>query len=400
MNVAIIGGGAAGLMVAITAAEDRHRVVVFERQARVGRKLLATGNGRCNLTNMKIEPKNYHGLEPDFALPALERFPPERTRDFFLSLGLLTTAESNGRVYPFSDQAGSVLDVLRFAAQERGAEIRTGAEVAAISRAGGSFLLRVGGGCEYFDRVIVCCGGLAGGKLGGTGSGYELLSSLGHSRTNLYPSLIQLKTGSAFARSLKGVRADGKAQIYQNGVLIAESAGEIQFTDFGLSGPAIFEVSRAASTASGSVEARLDLMRSFGMDDILSLLECRASSFSSLTLENLLTGMLHNRLGRTVIRAAGYSLTAPISALRPSDLWKIAGTLKNFVFPITGTPGFDSAQVTAGGIKTCEFKPETMESRIIPGLYAAGEVLDIDGDCGGYNLQWAWASGRLAGRLL
>ncbi len=398
MRVAIIGGGASGLMAAITAAEGGHSVVLLERQARVGRKLLSTGNGRCNLTNLNFSPENYHGAPDPFLRPALEAFPPRAALEFFHSLGLLTVAEPSGRVYPRSDQAGSVVDVLRFAAA-RGAEVRTGAEVLALHRKGEGFALELADEVLTADRVLVCCGGLAGEKLGGSKSGYQLLASLGHHRTALRPALVQLRTGDALVRSLKGVRADAHVRLERRGALLAESAGEVQFTDYGLSGPAIFEISRAAAAAEGEAAVRLDLLREVSQDELERLLERRAADFPGLTLENLLTGMLHNRLGRTVLRGAGYGLDGLASDLKAADFQKIAAAVKDLVFPLTGTQGFDAAQVTAGGMDTAEFDPATLQSRLVPGLYAAGEVLDVDGDCGGYNLQWAWASGRLAGRL-
>lgn len=398
MRVAIIGGGASGLMAAITAAEGGHSVVLLERQARVGRKLLSTGNGRCNLTNLNFGPENYHGAPDSFLRPALEAFPPRAALEFFHSLGLLTVAEPSGRVYPRSDQAGSVVDVLRFAAA-RGAEVRTGAEVLALQPTGEGFALELAGETLTADRVLVCCGGLAGEKLGGSRSGYQLLASLGHHRTALRPALVQLRTGDALVRSLKGVRADAHVRLERRGTLLAESTGEVQFTDYGLSGPAIFEISRAASAAEGEAVVRLDLLREVPQGELERLLGRRAADFPELTLENLLTGMLHNRLGRTVLRGAGYGLDAPASELKTADFQKIAAAAKDLVLPLTGTQGFDAAQVTAGGMDTAEFDPATLQSRLVPGLYAAGEVLDVDGDCGGYNLQWAWASGRLAGRL-
>lgn len=401
MQIAVIGGGASGLMAALTAARSGHAVTLYERQARVGRKLLATGNGRCNLSNTGLGEENYHGAERHFVLPALEAFPVSETLDFFRSLGLLTVTEPSGRVYPRSDQAGSVVDVLRFSVQAAGAQTRAGEEVLALHRQGGGFLVETASGREYFDRVIVCCGGLAGEKLGGTKSGYTLLASLGHSRTKLFPSLVQLKTENTFVRSLKGVRSDAEVTLLQSGKAVARSAGEVQFTDYGVSGPAIFEISREASVRGGKeLLLQLDLLRGVSESDLTALLRARCRDFPDLTTEDLLTGILHNRLGRTVIRAAGFALTDALSALDAKTLRAIAHTVKCFTLPVLGTLSFDSAQVTCGGISTAEFKPETLESRLVPGLYAAGEVLDVDGDCGGYNLQWAWASGRLAGRLL
>ncbi len=400
MQVAILGGGASGLMAAVTAAEGGHAVTVFERQARVGRKLLATGNGRCNLSNMQPLAGRYHGQRPDFARPALDAFGAQAARGFFRGLGLLTVEEPSGRVYPFSDQAGSVVDVLRFAAEARGAVLRTGEEVLSLRRSGEDFLVETAAERLPFERVLVCCGGLAGGKLGGTKSGYELLASLGHSRTALFPALVQLKTPPEKVRALKGVRADARVRIEKGDKTLAESAGEVQFTEYGLSGPAVFEVSRAACAAGEGVTARLDLLRGVSAQELEALLAARCRDFPLLTGENLLTGLLHNRLGRVALREAGFPLERPLADFNPRALARVAGVVKDFVLPVTGNLGFENAQVTAGGVSTDEFRPETLESRLVPGLYAAGEVLDVDGDCGGFNLQWAWASGRLAGRLL
>lgn len=399
MKVVIIGGGASGLMAAITAAENGHSVTVLERQARVGRKLSATGNGRCNLSNIHADITRYHGENTKFMLPAMEELNPGRAIELFRSLGLVTVTEPDGKVYPFSDQAGSVVDILRFSCDGLGVNTVTGAEVTAVKKSGGGFKVVTDGESYTCDRVIVCCGGCAGGKLGGTMSGYELLSSLGHRRTKLYPALVQLKTETEFVKSLKGVRADAAVTLKKGGAVLAQSAGEVQFTEYGLSGPAIFEVSRAASVSGEGTAVTLDLMRGLSESETLDFIFTRKYTHPELTNENLLTGMLHNRLGRTVIRACGLDLNASVEALSDRDAGRIGRTVKDFRLKVTGTTGFDGAQVTAGGMDTGEFDPKTLESRIVKGLYAAGEVLDIDGDCGGFNLQWAWASGRLAGQL-
>ena len=240
---------------------------------------------------------------------------------------------------------------------------------------------------------------MAGGKLGGTRSGYELLQFLGHSVTKLYPALVQIKTDNTFVKALKGVRANADLRLCRNRDAVAASRGEVQFTDFGVSGPAVFELSRAAATDKGPLTLHIDLLPQLSTPEIEELLRRRLSSMPKLTTENLLAGVLHNRLGRTVLRYAGYGLTDPVASLSPADLRKIAGAAKDFALPVVSVLGFDGAQVTAGGIRTAEFDPKTLQSRLVPGLYAAGEVLDIDGDCGGYNLQWAWSSGYLAGLL-
>lgn len=399
MQAVIIGGGAAGLTAALTAARNGHSVTILEAQNRVGRKLAVTGNGRCNLTNLEAAVSRYHGEDPAFVGPALQALDAAGTLAFFRNLGLLTTAEPGGRVYPLSDQATGVVDVLRFACDAAGVQTRTACRVTEIRPAAGGFSVRTEAGNFSADRVIVCAGGAAGARYGGSAAVYSLLTALGHSRTKLFPSLVQIKTGTALVRSLKGVRADAAVTVLDGaGRPAAQSAGEVQFTDYGLSGPAVFEVSRAAAAGQGSRIA-LDLLRNYTLQDIAALLRARRSACPALTYENLLTGMLHNRLGRTLLRACGLDLHTPLSSLTEAEIRRIAQTAKCWELQITGTMGFDAAQVTAGGIRTAEFRPDTLGSRLVPGLYAAGEILDIDGDCGGFNLQWAWASGRLAGRL-
>lgn len=396
MKIAIIGGGASGMMAALTASENKeHSVVLFERQARMGKKLLATGNGRCNLSNRKMDISHYHGAAPEFCSYALERFGTDETLDFFRGLGLLTVTEESGRVYPYSDSANSVADVLRLSLEQRdNVKIMTGCEVTALHRKNRRFELGYGEEIFTADRVIVCAGGVAGGKLGGVDMGYKLLASFGHKRTKLYPALVQLRTDTTFVRSLKGVRCE--AQVFCGDEM---RRGEVQFTDYGLSGPVIFELSRSISVCGEDRVLQLDFLPDLDKNELLRLLQNRQAAMPALKAEDLLTGMVHNRLGRTVLRACGHSLERECGSFNLGELKQLVWKLKNFEIKAFGTMGMDQAQVTAGGMNTAEFDPKTMESRLCPGLYAAGEVLDIDGDCGGYNLQWAWASGHLAGEL-
>lgn len=398
-KVIIIGGGASGMMAALTAAENKeNKVILLERQQRVGRKLLSTGNGRCNLTNIYAEGKNYHGEQAEFALPALNAFPPEKALEFFHSLGLLTVTEPSGRVYPLSDSANSVLDVLRFAMDKAGIELRTSCTVKEIVRGKkGGYEVYTDDGRLDADYLIVACGGAAGAKLGGVMDGYELLKPLGHKRTKLLPSLVQLICEGDFTRSLKGVRCDCALKL-DGGEYEGESVGELQFTENGISGPAAFEISRAASFA-GEGEVHIDFLRKYSLSDVENLLKLRRDSYPQLEAGELLTGMLHNRLGRMLVKFSGVNVNSPLKTLSDGDIKKITALCKDFVLKLKGTEGFDKAQVTAGGIKTTGFNPDTMESWFMPGLFVCGELLDIDGDCGGFNLQWAWASGRLAGRL-
>ena len=396
MDIMVIGGGASGMMAALTASQiESNYVFLLERQARIGRKLLATGNGRCNLTNQNASPDYYHGENSRFCNFALHEFGVADTLNLFSALGLLTVTEENGRVYPFSDSANSVLDVLRLHLEQRkNVEIITACEVTSLTRKKGRFTAIAGEKSYTADRVIVSAGGVAGGKLGGTDLGYKLLSSFGHSRTKLFPSLVQIKTDTAFVRSLKGVRTQAVVRYGRE-----ERIGEVQFTDYGVSGPVIFELSRTVSVGGGNGTLLLDLLPGVSENKLNMLLADKCKALPHLTAQDLLTGILHNRLGRTVVRAAGLHLEEACSAVSAEELAKIAHMVKYFALPVQGVMGMDGAQVTAGGMRTEEFDEKTMESKLCRGLYACGEVLDIDGDCGGFNLQWAWSSGHLAGEL-
>ena len=399
MKVLVIGGGASGMMAALTAAEDPHnQVTLLERQSRVGRKLLATGNGRCNLSNLHADVSHYHGQHPDFVQPAFGQFSVADTLAFFRSIGLLTVTEDSGKIYPFSDQSNSVVDVLRFALEQRGVHLCCSSEVQSIRKKARGYTVQTADDSYFGDKVIVACGGAAGGKLGGTDLGYRLLQSLGHSVTALHPSLVQMKTDVSATRSLKGVRADAGILLKRNGKTVATNTGEVQFTDFGISGPAIFELSRQIADG-GDMVLLLDFLRPYSQEEVLQYLRDKQQAVPSLPLEEFLTGCLHNRLGRVILKAAGFDLTRTVEALTEDELVAICHHIKFFPLTVTGVMGLEQAQVTAGGVPTSEFRADTLESRLAPNLYATGEVLDIDGDCGGYNLQWAWSSGRLAGRL-
>ena len=396
MVIGVIGGGASGMAAALAAAENpENQVILMERQARVGRKLQATGNGRCNLTNLHAGKQGYHGENADFADYAIGHFDPEKTREWFRNLGLFTVSEESGRVYPYSDQANSVVDVLRFALEKPNITQNLGCEVEKVKKTDGGFVVSGGGETVVCDRLIVACGGLAGTKLGGTMSGYKLLRSLGHHCTKLRPNLVQLKSGWSGVTGLKGVRANCHAAVYHGDALHAESTGELQFTEYGLSGPVIFEVSRDVCQEKGEWTCRLDFLP--GLDEETLKAELLRRKTTNLSASELLTGILHNRLGRVLTQAAGISAQRIIRELSGEELEAVCRAVKSFDVALTEPMGMDSAQVTAGGILTKEFDETTMESRLVPGLYACGEVLDIDGDCGGYNLQWAWSSGRLAG---
>ena len=396
MVIAIIGGGASGMAAALAAAENENtQVILLERQARVGRKLQATGNGRCNLSNVHAAGTGYHGSDPTFVQPAISAFDPAATLRWFASLGLFTVTEESGKVYPYSDQANSVVDVLRLSLVKDNITLKTGYEVTKVQKTDAGFQITNGEEVIFCDRLIIACGGLAGSKLGGTMSGYRLLAKLGHRSTKLRPSLVQIKSSWPELASLKGVRANCHVEILHNGETYAYSTGELQLTEHGISGPVVFEISRDVCAERGKWTAKLDFLPGISRDALEAELQRRRAT--NLPMDELLTGILHNRLGRVLTKAAGIKGKQYANQISNAELKEVLAAVRGLEIDLTEPLGMDSAQVTAGGVLTDGFDPETMESKLVPSLYACGEVLDIDGDCGGYNLQWAWSSGRCAG---
>lgn len=391
MEIAIIGGGASGLMAALAARSEGCSATIYERCKRVGRKILATGNGRCNMTNTGACLKNYYGRNPEFILQAASRFWVKETIEFFAGIGILSKEESGGKVYPYSDTASSVLDVLRREASTLGVKTVCDFDVSSVKLEGKRFLIQSYKGEKVFaDKVIIAAGGKAAPDLGSNGSGYEILKSFGHSITELRPSLVQLKTDDETVKKLKGIKINARVS---SGDISEE--GELLFTDYGLSGSPIFSISAKISMGSNIT---VDIMPEYKRDDIINLLYSRAAYLYDVPLEEFFTGMLNKRVGQALLKSAGAApLSRKASELSDSDIEKIADKIKCWRFKVIGTMSWNNAQVTKGGAATDQFYPETMESKLVKGLYACGEVLDIDGDCGGYNLQWAWTSGRIAG---
>ena len=387
MNVCVIGGGAAGMLAALTAAENGHRVLLLERQSRVGRKLLATGNGRCNLSNYHVSPAHYHG-GAGFCDFALSQFDVGETLQYFASLGLLTVSEASGRIYPMSNMAGSVLDVLRYALERPEIDLQTGQTVTAVRKMPEGFSVKTETDTFSARCLILAAGGAAGSKVGGGMDGYRLAKSLGHHRTALYPSLVQLKTDPTYPRALKGVKAQCGISICRGSQVLARNSGEVLFTEYGVSGPAIFDLSRSVSAGGSDLTCLLNFFPDWEEAEVLHWLSQRQAAMAAHEASTLLTGSCHTRLGQMICKSAGFT-NQRAAGLTRDDLRRIAGQATHFALPITGTCGFDQAQVTAGGLDTSEFDPRTLQSRLVPGLYACGELLDIDGDCGGYNLQWA-----------
>lgn len=381
MNIAIIGAGAAGLLAAIVINKSGHLFTLYERESRCGRKLLATGNGRCNITNLNIDISRYHG-DTDFASYALEVFDNYRLMDFMDEIGVKCTCEGE-KVFPYSLQASSVLDMMRLA--EGMSEVCDCEVMRLMPRKNGIGVVTKSGE-KVFDKVIVCTGGKASKSLSGGGA-YNLLTDLGHTMTKLKPAIVQLKCENT--KSLAGIKVNATVKIGDK-----KDYGEVLFTSYGLSGPPILQLSRDAK----GKRAELDLVPDLSYKDVVDILtnKCR---IKYLTLENLFTGFLNKKVGVYLLKRCGISpMTKTVSELTIHEIKKIASKVKSLDFDITDTNGFDNAQVTAGGIKCSEFDRYTMESKKIKRLYAAGEMLDVDGDCGGFNLQWAFSSGFVAAK--
>lgn len=402
-DYAVIGGGASGLAAAIFCARFTagDRVILLEKAPRVGKKLLATGNGTCNITNRNASPSQYHGHGVEiFTKAALAAFSPEAAMAFFDSVGVRCAVRENGRVYPLCEQAGAVLDCMRLTLEQLGVTLRCDSEVTALRKKQGRFFLTVGDTVVEAKKVFVATGGAAAPALGGSAHSYALPVSLGHTKTPLFPSIVQVRTDTTFVKAMKGLRTDATVTLTLNGAVVGRETGEVLFTEYGISGPAVMQISRAVGDwerrKQGVLTANLDLLPSIPKTELYNVL--RARQELCRRAEDFLTGLLNKRIGQTVCRAAGLSLAETAAALTQTQLQRLCNVIKEFELPVTGTQGFGGAQVTAGGISLQEIDPVTMESHLVPDLYLLGEVLDVDGDCGGYNLQWAWASAYAAAR--
>ena len=401
----IIGGGAAGLMAAITAAENGAGVTILEHMPRVGKKILSTGNGKCNLTNLDMRPDCYRCGTADFPMTAIGRFSAADTVSFFRRLGVVVT-DRNGYVYPASGQAQTVLDALREKAESLEIRIVTECRPETVERDGTGFCVRTSCGAFRGDFLTLAAGSKAAPSTGSDGSGYDLAASLGHKIVKPLPALVQLKCRGDFFRSIAGVRTEAEVSLYtagkhgELGDLLASDRGELQLTDYGISGIPVFQVSRYASEAldrKKRVLAVLDFFPSLKDEELFLLLKEQRMYLSDRKAEGFLNGIFHKKLAALFLKAAGIRGEEMAGRLSDKKLLAAAELIKRTVVEVTAANSFDKAQVCMGGVRVKDVDPCTMESRLVPGLYFAGEILDVDGICGGYNLQWAWSSGYAAG---
>lgn len=396
-SLAVIGAGASGLVAAIThkTAYPEHEVLLLEKMPRVGKKILATGNGRCNMTNLGAKPDDYNC--PDFVSPTLSEYPPESNVDFFKKIGLFTCADSEGRVYPYSFNASSVLNCLRNECVRLGIETLTDFFVKDVMvLKNGAFCINDEIECE---KLIIACGGKSSSVHGSDGSGYKLLEKLSHTITPPKPSLVQICTDSKVVRKLKGIRVRGKLTLEKNDRVCGESHGEILFTDYGISGIASLDVSMfiAREKTCSGLKIVLDMAQDHSEKELTDYILYEAESSPLSPCENALSFILPQKAGEVFVKECGIDAQKSFSDLTENDIKKLVRILKSFTLDVVGTKGFDMSQVTCGGAVTDEFSNVTLQSKKVKNLYCCGEILDVDAGCGGYNLQWAWSSGRLAG---
>lgn len=397
-KIVIIGGGAAGLTSAIAAAEvsKNNKVTILERKDRVGKKILATGNGKCNLSNINISKNNYYGNHIEFVENILNKYTAEDIINFFESIGVMCRVE-DGRVYPYSNNASSVLTCLRNKLKALNVEEITDFDVESIKHDKNCFkIVAKNGETITASKIIITTGGCASENLGSNGSGFKLLEGLGHNCTKLTPALVQLKTDGDL-KSIKGVKFEGAARVINGDKVLEEKHGEILFTDYGLSGICIMELSRFTRDYN-NLNIELDFFPKHTESEIENILLNRLKYLNEVDISEFFVGMLNKNLGQVVLKKSGIEkMSLKASSLTHKQIKEVIKNLKNFKLKIIGTNGFKNAQVTAGGVLTKEFDSNTLESKINKNIYAAGEVLDVFGDCGGYNLHFAWATGLMAG---
>ncbi len=391
-TIAIIGGGAAGLFLANLLNGDG--VTLIERGERLGRKLSATGNGQGNITNLGVNGAEYFSVGGGAERMAKLALPYDHTSliRFFQGLGVLCFADERGRVYPTSRQASALTDGLRYGVARRDVNVRLQTQVVGIKKEGEGFILQMqtpeGEKSLFAEKVLLCAGGKAAKNFGTDGNGYELAKLLGHAVTSLYPSLVQLKTDVRPIKTLKGIRIhDGslRAMTSKRDITVR---GDIIFTDYGVSGDAVFRLSAfIADEIANGCRLEMDFLPDLSEAEVLCAMQAKRSAFPTLATEELLFGVVNNQVGRAIFRLA------------EGDIAKAAGLVKRFPLTVTGSLGFDYAQVTKGGVPLNEVTDD-LESKRAKGLYFAGEILDIDGQCGGFNLQWAYASARIVAKRI
>ena len=394
-KIIVVGGGASGLVAAIIAKRHGSDVTIIERNAKLGKKILATGNGRCNFTNVDALPIHYNN--PSFVKSVFDSFSPSETLLFFKSLGITPKIEDLGKTYPLSEQASSITDVLIYEIKRLGIEVIYEKVILSAHKETQGFVLYDQQGETYHcDRLIVATGGLALPQSGSDGTGYQIAKDLGHEITPLFPALVKLKLDSPYLKVLDGVKFPGFVSLIHQNQIIQTEFGDILFTKYGISGPTILQLSRKANALlqeHQTIYVDVKLVSELNPADI----EQRLMDLKNLPVELALLGLINRKLVSVVLKEARLMADVTIEQLNPMQIKRLAQLLTSMKFKVTGSKGYEEAQVTAGGVNVNDIQPKTLESKKSKGLYFAGEIIDIDGLCGGYNLQWAWSSGYVAG---
>lgn len=394
-KIVIIGGGASGLIASISAKKNGANVYLIERNLKLGKKILATGNGRCNFTNVDAEDMHYN--HPFFVKTVFEQMTPKKTLDFFSDLGIVPKIEDEGKTYPFSEQASSIVDVLIHEINRLEIPILLEKKVVKIQK-NTSFVITFEDGQKMIcDKVIIATGGMAMPKSGSDGIGYTLAQSLGHSITPIFPALVKLELSSPYLKQLDGVKICSTVELIDNGVSVQVETGDILWTKYGISGPTILQLSRKANNLlmnNHHVDVKVILVNGIDQRDVAK----RFNLLKDKTIEMSLIGLINKRIISPLLKEVHINPSMLVKDIPKQSINDLIQKLFDWRFNVVGSKDFDDAQVTAGGISIKEVNPQSLESKIVKGLFFCGEVLDIDGLCGGYNLQWAWSSGFIAGR--
>lgn len=396
---AVIGAGAAGMMAAITAAKQGIDVVLLEHTKRAGSKILQTGNGKCNFTNTNMSPECYNHDSAEFVKCVLEIFDENAAIDFFKKLGVYHK-NRNGYIYPHSETAASLQEALRLELERLGVRLISECEISDIKKTDGGFELVSQLFTINADKVIIATGSKASPKTGSDGSGYRYAKKFGHRIVKPLPALVQLESDMKLCKAMAGVRSNGNVVLTVDGKEVCRDSGEVQYTEYGISGIPVFQLSRYAVKGvdmRADVVVTIDMIPDMTMDDLCQDVRLRYERDSLKSVEQFFAGILNKKLVGAAAKLVGVDLNRCISNVPLRKLYDIIAQLKEFEFNITGFKDFDHAQVCQGGVAIDDINPKTMESKLCKGLFFAGEVVDVDGICGGYNLQWAWSSGYVAG---
>lgn len=400
MKIGIIGAGASGMFAAITAAKQGAEVTLIEKKDRIGKKILATGNGKCNFTNNSMNPADYRSQTPNIFNDYISQFSKNEVISFFQNAGMLTK-EKNGYCYPRSEQASTLLDLLRLQLKKYSVSVLTDSQPISIQKKKKHFEILLDNREKlFFERIILACGSFAGEKKQDEYSGYTYAKNFGHTIVPVVPALVQVRAKGKEFKSIAGVRCDANIKLYINKCLTAEESGELQLTDYGISGIPVFQLSRYVSYGiyeKKTVTANIDFLPEYSLEQWQSfVMEKWKTSSKDITAEEFFQGFLNKKLNLMFLKNAGIKAETPLTQLKYAKIQQVITNMKSWEIEIEGTNPFENAQVCAGGVSMDEITLH-MESKLVPGLFFTGELLDVDGRCGGYNLQWAWTSGYLAG---